>query len=88
MLAAPVYASTVVALPMLVARPVPVHTAVGASWRAVASHPLTLTLWAVLIAALVALGMGLALLGLVVAIPWLAHASWHAGRELLADAER
>ena len=73
---------------MLVARPVPVHTAVGASWRAAASHPLTLTLWAVLIAALVALGMGLALLGLVVAIPWLAHASWHAGRELLADAER
>lgn len=88
LLAAPVYASTVVALPMLVARPVPVHTAVGASWRAVASHPLTLTLWAVLIAALVALGMALALLGLVVVIPWLAHASWHAGRELLADAER
>ena len=23
-----------------------------------------------------------------VLVPWLAHASWHAGRELLADAER
>lgn len=88
LLAAPVYASTVVALPLLVDQPVPVHAAVGASWRAVASHPLTLTLWAVLIATLVALGMLLALLGLVVVIPWLAHASWHAGRELVADAGR
>ena len=37
LLAAPVFASTVVALPMLVDQPVSVHTAVGASWRAVAS---------------------------------------------------
>lgn len=86
LLAAPVFASTVVALPMLVDRPVPVHEAVGASWRAVARHPAVLVFWALLIALLVALGMLLALLGLVVVIPWLAHASWHAYRELVAEA--
>lgn len=85
LLAAPVFASTVVALPMLVDQPVPVHTAVGASWRAVAGHPTALVVWALVIALLVALGMALALLGLVVVIPVLAHASWHAHRDLLAD---
>src|SRR5690606_22765666 len=83
LLAAPVFASTVVALPMLVDRPVPVHVAVGASWRAVANHPLALTVWALEIALLVGLGMAFALLGLVVLIPWLAHASWHAYRDLV-----
>jgi len=83
LLAAPVFASTVVALPMLVDRPVPVHTAVGASWRAVANHPVVLAVWALLIALLAALAMLPALLGLVVVIPWLAHASWHAYRELV-----
>ena len=85
LLATPVFASTVVALPMLVDQPVSVHTAVGASWRAVAAHPLVLVLWALHIAVLVALGMALALLGLVVVIPVIAHASWHAHRDLLAD---
>ena len=84
LLATPVYASTVVALPMLVDRPVPVHQAVMASWRAVAAHPGPMVLWALLIAVLVGLGMVLALAGLVVVIPWIAHASWHAYRDLAA----
>jgi uncharacterized membrane protein len=82
LLAAPVYASTVVALPMLVDQPVPVHVAVGASWRAVATYPVVLVLWALVIATLAGLAMVLALVGLVVVIPWLAHASWHAYRDL------
>jgi uncharacterized membrane protein len=82
LLAAPVFASTVVALPLLVDRPVPVHEAVGASWRAVAANPVVLVFWALLIALLVGLGMLMALVGLVVVIPWLAHASWHAYRDL------
>lgn len=82
LLAAPVFASTVVALPLLVDRPVPVHEAVGASWRAVAANPVVLVFWALLIALLVGLGMLMALVGLVVVIPWLAHASWHAYRGL------
>lgn len=86
LLATPVFASTVVALPMLVDQPVPVHTAVGASWRAVAAHPATLVVWALLIALLVGLAMVLGLVGLVVVIPWLAHASWHAYRDLTGRA--
>lgn len=84
LLAAPVFASTLVALPMLVDRPVAVSTAVFRSWRAVASHPGPATLWAVCIALLAGLGMVPALLGLIVLIPVLGHASWHAYRDLTA----
>ena len=84
LLAAPVFASSVVAIPMLVDKSVPVSMAVTASWRAVADHPGPLVWWAVLIAMLVGLGMITGLLGLVVVIPLIAHASWHAYRDLTA----
>lgn len=83
-LAAPVFASTLVALPMLVDRPVNVSTAVLRSWHAVASHPGPSTLWAVCIALLAGLGMAGGLLGLIVLIPLVGHASWHAYRDLTA----
>jgi uncharacterized membrane protein len=84
LLAAPVFASTLVALPMLVDRPVAVSAAVFRSWRAVASHPGPATLWAVCIALLAGLGMASGLLGLIVLIPLMGHASWHAYRDLTA----
>jgi uncharacterized membrane protein len=84
LLAAPVFASTVVALPMLVDTEASVMESVAESWRAVASHPGPMVLWAVVIALLVGLGMLTALLGLIVLIPLLAHASWHAYRDLTA----
>lgn len=83
-LAAPVFASSVVALPMLVDTRASVMDAVKASWRAVASHPGPMVAWAVLIVLLVCLGMATALLGLVVIVPLIAHASWHAYRDLAA----
>ena len=85
LLAAPVFASTVVALPMLVDTQVSVMDAVAQSWRAVASHPAAMALWAVVIGLLVGVGMATALLGLIVLIPLLAHASWHAYRDLIAQ---
>lgn len=81
-LAAPVFASSVVALPMLVDSRVSVMAAVRASWRAVASHPGPCAVWALLIVLLVGLGMATALLGLIVIVPLIAHASWHAYRDL------
>jgi uncharacterized membrane protein len=84
LLAAPVFASTVVALPMLVDTHATVMQAVTESWRAVASHPGPVVLWAVVIAVLVVLGMLTALLGLIVLIPLLGHASWHAYCDLTA----
>lgn len=84
LLAAPIYASSVMAIPMLVDTRLPVSVAVGESWRTVASQPAVMVLWAVWLATLSAVGMLTALLGLIVIIPWLAHASWHAYDELTA----
>ena len=47
------------------------------------AKPGPLALWATLILALTLLGMATALVGLVVVVPWLAHASWHAYRDLV-----
>ena len=80
-LAAPVYASSVMALPMLVDTPTPLWRAVGESWRAVGARPGLMAAWAVCISVLVALGMALAMVGLVVVVPVLAYASWHAYRD-------
>ena len=77
-LAAPMFASSVVAIPMLVDTQASVRTAVLASWNAVGSYPLVLGLWALIIMSLVGLGMLTGLLGLIVVVPLLGHASWHA----------
>ncbi len=81
-LAAPVFASSVLTLPLLMDSQLPLWTAVGESWRAVGAHPLVLGVWAVLIVILVSVGMLTAMLGLIVVVPWLAHASWHAYQDL------
>jgi uncharacterized membrane protein len=80
-LAAPIFASSVVAIPVLLDRPVPVLDAVLASWRVVLHNPAPMALWAFLVMALTALGMATLLVGLVPIVPWLAHASWHAYRD-------
>ena len=82
-LAAPVFASSVVAIPMLLDRPISVMGAVLTSWRVVIEHPLPIALWAALLMALNLLGMATLLIGLVPIVPWLAHASWHAYRDLV-----
>ncbi|MFO1328664.1 MAG: DUF2189 domain-containing protein [Rubrivivax sp.] len=82
-LAAPVFASSVVAIPLLLDRQVGVLAAVLTSWRVVMEHPAPLALWAALLMALTMLGMATMLLGLVVVVPWLSHASWHAYRDLV-----
>lgn len=85
-LAAPVFASSVVAIPLLLDRPVGLLGAVLTSWRVVQTHPLPMALWAALLMGLTVVGMATALLGLVVIAPWLAHASWHAYRDLVGPA--
>lgn len=82
-LAAPVFASTVIAVPMLMDRPVGVLAAVLTSWRVVMVNPFTMALWSATLAALTLAGMVTAMAGLVVIVPWLGHASWHAYRELV-----
>jgi uncharacterized membrane protein len=82
-LAAPVFASSVVAIPLLLDRHIGVLGAVFTSWRVVMEHPIPMALWAALILALTGLGMASMLVGLVIIVPWLSHASWHAYRDLV-----
>ena len=86
LLAAPVFASSVVAIPLLLERPVSLLAAVLTSWRVVIENPMPMALWALLLMGLSLLAMLPALLGLVIAVPWLAHASWHAYRDLVEPA--
>lgn len=80
-LAAPVFASSVITLPLLLDRRIGVLQAVLTSWRVVLINPLPMALWATIIMGLSLLGAMSLLLGLVVVVPLLGHASWHAYRE-------
>ena len=83
LLAAPIFASSVVAIPLLLDRRIGVMAAVLVSVRSTLLNPAALALWASLILALTLLGMATFMLGLVVIVPWLSHASWHAYRDLV-----
>jgi uncharacterized membrane protein len=83
MLAAPMFASSVIAIPMLMDKPVSLRQALAVSWAVCASHPETMGVWAVALMLMVGAGMLTGMLGLVVIAPWLAHASWHAYQDMV-----
>lgn len=83
LLAAPVFASTVVAVPLLLDRRIGVLRAVLTSWQTVLVNPGPMAAWAFALMAMTLLGLFTAMLGLVLVIPWLGHASWHAYRGLV-----
>jgi uncharacterized membrane protein len=84
LLAALVFSISVVAIPMLIDRKVDVLTAAFTSMRAVRHNPGVMLHWAALIAVLTFAGMALGLLGLLITMPLLGHASWHAYKETVA----
>jgi uncharacterized membrane protein len=86
-LVAPVYASSVVAIPLMLERRISVLGAVLTSWRAVMQNPGPMALWGALLMAITLIGMSTVLLGLIVAVPWLSYASWHAYRDLVPQAD-
>ncbi|NGX15996.1 DUF2189 domain-containing protein [Wenzhouxiangella sp. XN24] len=77
-LAAPVFASSVITLPLLLDRQVTVLEAVTASWLVVIRNPAVMALWAGMLAGLSVAGLAVALVGSLVVVPLLGHASWHA----------
>lgn len=83
LLAAPIYASSVVSMPLLLDRQISVRLAVLTSWQVVLANPVPMALWAALILAFTLLGLGSLLIGLVFVMPMLGHASWHAYRDLV-----
>lgn len=82
-MAAPVFASSVVSIPLLLDRRVSLLQAVLTSWQTVVANPVPMALWASLIMGLTLVGMTTLLLGLIPLIPVLGHASWHAYRDLV-----
>lgn len=87
LMVAPVYASSVVAIPLMLDRRIGVLAAVLTSWRAVMQSPGPMALWGALLMAVTLVGMSTALLGLIIAVPWLSYSSWHAYRELVPQAD-
>ena len=83
LMAAPMFASSVVSMPLLLDRHVTLKQAVLTSWRVVLTNPIPMAAWATTIMVLTLLGLGTIFLGLIAIIPMLGHASWHAYRELV-----
>lgn len=81
LLAAAIFAVSVVSLPLLLDREVDVVTAMATSLAAVRANPRAMGAWAVLVAGLLAIGMLPAFLGLFLILPVLGHASWHVYRK-------
>jgi uncharacterized membrane protein len=85
-LAAAMFALSVVSMPMLIDRRCDLISALVTSVNAVAENPLPLALWAFILMLLTGLGFATALVGLVLVMPWLGHASFHAYRDLVEPA--
>lgn len=83
-LALVVFAISAVSVPMLLDREVNVFTAIATSVAAVRANPRPMLLWALLIVLFTGAGLLLALVGLILTLPLVAHATWHAYRELVA----
>jgi uncharacterized membrane protein len=83
LMAAPIFASSVVAMPLLLDRRVGLRQAVLTSWQCVIVNPVPMALWAAVIMGFTLLGLGSLLLGLIAVMPMLGHASWHAYRDLV-----
>jgi uncharacterized membrane protein len=77
MFAVAVLAISVVSFPMLLDRDVSLPTAVMTSVQVARKNPRVIGCWGLIVAVLLALGSVPALLGLVLVLPLLGHATWH-----------
>jgi len=78
-----VFAASAFSLPMFVDRRTDAVTGVVTSVNAVLRNRRTMAVWALLIVLSVAVGFATALIGLVVTMPLIGHATWHAYRETI-----
>jgi uncharacterized membrane protein len=84
--AAIVFAISVVSVPMMLDRGTDTVVAALTSVRALFENFGPLLLWAVLIVIVIGLGFATLFVGLVVAVPIVGHATWHAYRDLVDTA--
>lgn len=74
---------TVVSFPMLLDRDVGLFRALATSVQAVATNPVPMAAWGLIVAGGLVLGSIPVLLGLVIVMPVLGHATWHLYRRLV-----
>lgn len=79
------YMISVVSIPMLMTHRVDAFTAMSLSVQSVMKNLNPMLLWAVLIAAFMALGIVTGFVGLIVAFPLIGHATWHAYEDLIHE---
>ena len=72
------FAGGAFALPMLIDRDVGAGEAMTTSFTAVAMNLCAMAVWAIILVALVAVGMAVFFVGLIVALPIAGRAAWHA----------
>ncbi len=83
LIASLVFAVTAVGMPFVIDRNADVVTAMATSLRAVLKNLPAMTVWAALIVSLTALGMATAMVGLVLVMPLLGHATWRAYKDIV-----
>lgn len=77
------FAIGVVSFPLLLDRDVGMWVAARTSFRAVATNPGVMAVWGLIVAGGLVLGSLPALVGLIVVMPLLGHATWHLYRKLV-----
>lgn len=83
LLACIVFSISVVSIPMMMERDVDIMTAMVTSARAATSNPAAMLVWGALLVALVLIGFATMMIGSIILLPLLGHATWHAYRDLL-----
>jgi uncharacterized membrane protein len=79
-----VFAISVVSFPMLIDRDVGLGVAVWTSLRAIIANPIPMAVWGLIVTAGLVIGSIPLLLGLMIVLPILGHASWHLYRKVVA----
>lgn len=82
-----IFSISVVAVPLMLDRNADAITAMLLSLATVARNPLPVLIWAGLIVILAGIGFATAFVGLILTIPLLGHATWHAYRAMIPPAE-
>jgi len=78
-----VYLLSVVTVPLIIDRGKTAGAAMAGSLRVGLRHPLAMVVWSGLLAALTIVGFATLLVGMIVLIPLLGHATWHAYKDLM-----
>ncbi|MBL8398809.1 MAG: DUF2189 domain-containing protein [Candidatus Accumulibacter sp.] len=83
-----VFAISVVAVPLMLDRQTDAVTAAIASLVACGRNPLPMLYWATIIVLLVGVGFATMFVGLMITMPLIGHATWHAYRSLIEDEQK